>query len=256
MTILICEGIKVRVDDPWNPENNGKEFYLNLNLFNGQVPSIPEEMSVEDLNQLQMMFKLNNGFDYSGKIKDAVIESAITILKRQKESGTRPKGKTAALVSAMTGISENYVREYCKANYPIQPRFSSKEEDQRKQKAKRIMKTMRTDMRYIIEHLEAYDWATEMHSLSGERQLAEELIKKLQKNIIEGDEKMKKMTVDYLLEDNQCEYLERIHQHYPQISEEDLFLMIMIEGSALEINQKLQRFCIEHQIDNKSTYLA
>ena len=89
-----------------------------------------------------------------------------------------------------------------------------------------------------------------------ERQLAEEVIEKLQETIIEGDEEMKKITVEYQLEDSQCEYLGRIHQHYPEVSEADLFMMIMIEGSALDINRRMQDFCKERNIENDYFYRA
>ncbi len=86
--------------------------------------------------------------------------------------------------------------------------------------------------------------------------MAEKLIELLQKTIIEGDEKMKKMSVDYLLEDGQCAYLDEIHSHYPDISEEDLFLMIMIEGSAMDINRHMREFSREHGIPHTFTYGA
>ena len=67
---------------------------------------------------------------------------------------------------------------------------------------------------------------------------------------------MRKMTVDYQLEDSQCEYLGRIHQHFPEIQEEDLFMMIMVEGSALDINRRMQDFCKDRNIENGSFYKA
>ena len=86
--------------------------------------------------------------------------------------------------------------------------------------------------------------------------MAEKLIDQLQKTIIEGDEKMKKMSVDYLLEDGQCAYLDEIHSHYPDISVEDLFLMIMVEGSAIDINRHMREFSREHGITHSFPYGA
>ena len=67
MTMLICEGFKVRVNDPWSSESNGKEFYVDLNTFKGEIPHLPEEVNEEDLNRFQLIFKLNDGLDYSDR---------------------------------------------------------------------------------------------------------------------------------------------------------------------------------------------
>ena len=256
MTRLVCEGLRVRIDDVWAGENNGKEYYLDLNAFTGELPSLPEEMTYEDLELLRLSFALNGCKDYAGEIKDQVIEATLQLLEKQAEKGNKPKGKVPKLISEMTGISENYIREYYRCRNLRVKNIVESEDVLEKKKARQAMKSLRRYMRFLLEHLDTYEWTELMSSLDTERELADELIDKLQKTIIEGDEKMKKMTVEYLLEDSQAEYLGRIHKHYSRVSEEDLFLMIMIEGSAPEISRKMQAFCEEHQIDNSFTYEA
>ena len=256
MTMLICEGFKVRVNDPWSSESNGKEFYVDLNTFKGEIPNLPEEVTEEDLNQFQLIFKLNDGLDYSGKIKDSIIEAALRLLDLQKQQGTKPKGRTFELISEMTGISSSYVRQYCESKSSRAKKKNLTEEDRETADAMKELRKLRSHMRYLIENLGSYDWPKTVKELGNERQLAEEVIEKLQETIIEGDEEMKKITVDYQLEDSQCEYLGRIHQHYPGISEEDLFMMIMLEGSAVDINRRMQNFCKDRNIENGFFYKA
>ena len=256
MTLLICEGFKIRVNDPWVPEDNGKEFYLALNTFNGEIPRLPKEVTVDDLKQFKLAFKLNDGMDYSGQIKDSIIEAALHILETQKQQGTKPKGRTFELIAEMTGISSSYVRQYCESRSSRNKKNALTEEERKTIAAKRELRKLRGHMRYLVENLESYEWTKTVKELGKERQLAEEVIEKLHETIIEGDEEMRKMTVDYQLEDSQCEYLGRIHQHFPEIQEEDLFMMIMVEGSALDINRRMQDFCKDRNIENGSFYKA
>ena len=115
MSLFICEGVKVRIDDPWSDENNGKEFYLDLNQFDGGIPKMPEKLESQDLGQFSMLFQINDGKDYSGKVKDSIIEASLQILEKQREQGTKPKGRTFELVSEMTGITRAYARKYCES---------------------------------------------------------------------------------------------------------------------------------------------
>jgi predicted transcriptional regulator len=256
MAMLICEGFKVRVNDPWSSESNGKEFYVDLNTFKGEIPHLPEEVNEEDLNRFQLIFKLNDGLDYSGKIKDSIIEAALRLLDLQKQQGTKPKGRTFELISEMTGISSSYVRQYCESKSSRTKKKNLTDEERKAADATKELRKLRGHMRYLVENLGSYDWPKTVSGLGIERQLAEEVIEKLQETIIEGDEEMKKITVEYQLEDSQCEYLGRIYQHYPEVSEADLFMMIMIEGSALDINRRMQDFCKERNIENDYFYRA
>ena len=134
--------------------------------------------------------------------------------------------------------------------------YKPSEEEIRRREAVKAMNRIRVYMSYLMERLDTFDWENEISDLSRERKMAEDLIEKLQKTIIEGDEKMKKMSVDYLLEDAQCAYLDEIHSHYPDISEDDLFLMIMVEGSAIDIDRHMREFSKEHGISHAFTYRA
>ena len=234
MPRYVCEGMMLRVDDPWAKDNN-QEYWLDMNDL-ARVTDIPEE----DISGLRNSFQLFDSRADAGRVKQLIVESAIRLLEKQKEEGTRPKGKTARLVSEMTGVTENYVREYIARRNKGKEVLS--EEEMQKAEGKRKMQRIRSYMRFMNENLDAYDWPEVVNSLSEERKLAEELIEKLKRSIIEGDEEMKKMTVDYQLEDTQYAYLGKIHEHYPQISEEDLFMMIMIEGSSMDISRRLQEF--------------
>ena len=64
------------------------------------------------------------------------------------------------------------------------------------------------------------------------------------------------LDVAAVLEDGQCAYLDEIHSHYPDISVEDLFLMIMVEGSAIDINRHMREFSREHGITHSFPYGA
>ena len=257
MTYLKCEGLKFRVDDIWAGDDNGKLFYLDLNLPINAAEQINDDSDMGDLIRFAPQLIVNGGGDFSGELKDKIIVAAIQLLEKQKQEGTRPKGRTAELVSKMTGISKNYVYDYLftRKHYLTKHDEMTPEEEERRTAVK-SMKCIRKHLRYLLENLDAYQWEEFLDSLGTERELAEALISKLQETIVEGDEKMKKVSVDYLLEDNQCDYLGRIHDHYPGINEEDLFMMIMLEGSALDIDRKLRNFCREHGIQIENSYGA
>jgi len=248
MTRFVCEGIRVRIDDVFAGSDNGKEFYLNLGSFNGDIKSFE---SVEDMEDIKLQFQLNDGRDYSGELKDLIVESVIQVLEKQEAAGQRPKGRTPKLISNITGISESYARMYCKNR---NQKTGKSQPISKEQFAKRRKAAIRKAMRNLMDILSQNDWTNLPGTLSQERKLADELIETLQKTIIEEDEKMKKMTVDYLLEDCQCAYLGRIHKHFPSVSEEDLFMMIMIEGSSLDISEKMHSFAQKHCTGNEFKY--
>ncbi len=257
MPRVICEGVQLRVDDVWAGEDNGKTYYLSLLSPENVINTLGENPTIEDLAKLRTQYIVNGWGDYSGELKDQIIEAALKILDRMKEEGKRPKGKTRDLVSEMTGISSNYVFDYCytRGKHTRRPDKFTPEEMERRD-AVHQMNRIRLHMRYLLDHLDQYHWEELLKSLGTERELADELIAKLQKTVIEGDERMKKISVDYVLEDSQCEYLGNIHHYYPNISEEDLFFMIMFEGSALDIDRKMREFCKEHDIQCEYRYGA
>lgn len=256
MARLICEGVKVRVDDVWAGDNNGKSFYVDIANFGDLMPKDGDEVTEEQLKQLRSIYQINESRQYTGEIKDRLIEASLSILERQKKEGIRPKGRTVKLVAEMTGISENYCQIYIQRKKEMLNPPQLSEDEVRRRNAIKAMNRIRVYMNYLSERLETYDWENECPSLTQERKMAEKLIDQLQKTIIEGDEKMKKMSVDYLLEDAQCAYLDEIHSHYPDISEDDLFLMIMIEGSAIDIDRHMREFSKEHGISHAFTYRA
>ena len=248
MTRLVCEGVKVRVDDVWAGENNGRSFYVDIANFEDLLPKDGEEVTEEQMKQYRSIYQINESRQYTSEIKDRLIEASWRILEKQKEQGIRPKGRTVKLLAEMTGISENYCQMYYQRKKELLNPSNLTEEELRRKDAIKAMNRIRVYMNYLTERLQTYDWENECPSLTREREMAEKLIDLLQKTIIEGDEKMKKMSVDYLLEDGQCAYLDEIHSHYPDISEEDLFLMIMVEGSAMDIDRHMRDFSKEHGI--------
>lgn len=80
MTRFVCEGIRVRIDDVFAGSDNGKEFYLNLGSFNGDIKSFE---SAEDMEDIKLQFQLNDGRDYSGELKDLIVESVIHDLETE-----------------------------------------------------------------------------------------------------------------------------------------------------------------------------
>lgn len=244
MTRVKCEGVKLRIDDVWAGDENGKAYYLDLTDPEKAVMELAEAPTLDKLYSFRLQYEINGLMDNSGVLKDTIIEAAITVLEKMKSEGKRPKGRTRELVSQMTGISPCYINIYNKnrnRKKRKEPDFTPEELNRRD--AVHQMNRIRLHMRYLLEHLDTYQWEEFLRTLGPERELAEELIMKLQKTIVEGDERMKKISVDYTLEDNQVNYLEKIHRHYPDIDEEVLFLMIMYEGSALDIDRKLRDFC-------------
>ena len=51
MARLVCEGVKVRVDDVWAGENNGKSFYVDIANFGDLMPKDGDEVTEEQLKQ-------------------------------------------------------------------------------------------------------------------------------------------------------------------------------------------------------------
>ena len=47
MARLICEGVKVRVDDVWAGDNNGKSFYVDIANFGDLMPKDGDEVTEE-----------------------------------------------------------------------------------------------------------------------------------------------------------------------------------------------------------------
>ena len=256
MPRLICEGVKVRIDDVWAGENNGKSFFVDIANFADYMPKPEDEVTEDQLKHYRSIYQINESREYSGEIKDKLIEAAHSILDNQKKNGERPKGRTVTLIAEMTGISETYIRFYLNRRKELLHPVVLSEEELRRREAVHAMNRIRVYMRYLTERLDTYDWENNLKSLSKERKMAEELIQKLQQTIVEGDEKMKKMTVDYVLEDGQCAYLNEIHSNFPNVSEEDLFLMIMIEGSALDIDRKMREFCRDRDFKRTGIYQA
>ena len=256
MARLICEGVKVRVDDVWAGDNNGKSFYVDIANFGDLMPKDGDEVTEEQLKQLRSIYQINESRQYTGEFKDRRIEASLQILEKQKEQGIKPKGRTVKLVAEMTGVSENYCQIYIQRKKELMNPSNLSEEEIKRREAVKAMNRIRVYMSYLMERLDTFDWENEISDLSRERKMAEDLIEKLQKTIIEGDEKMKKMSVDYLLEDAQCAYLDEIHSHYRDISEDDLFLMIMVEGSAIDIDRHMREFSKEHGISHAFTYRA
>ena len=91
MPRYVCEGMMLRVDDPWAKDNN-QEYWLDMNDL-ARVTDIPEE----DISGLRNSFQLFDSRADAGRVKQLIVESAIRLLEKQKEEGTRPKGKTARL---------------------------------------------------------------------------------------------------------------------------------------------------------------
>ena len=251
MTRLIFEGVKVRADSPWSEELDGKEFYLDLNAFSGDLVSVNPDNTEEAIRSIKPLIGMDLAWNNSVELKDSLLAAALSVLDRQAQCNKKPKGRTYELLSEMTGISHSYCRAYLKEKRLSKIRNLQNDEEEN---IKKSWEAVRKAMDTLLEHINDYEWCETIESLSEERKEAEQIITMLEEKIIQGDEKMKKMTVDYLLEDRQCEYLSRIRKHFPHVSEEDLFLAIMTEGSAMEIDCRMNRFCSERGIDSGFKY--
>lgn len=253
MTRLIFEGIKIKADDPWKEDINGKEFYLDLNAFTGVIDNKYSENTENAIRSNKLVIGMDLSWNNPPDLKDSLLAAALSILDRQAECNEKPKGRTSELLSEMTGVSVSYCRAYLKEKRPRKYTVQQYKENDDIQKS---WKTVQKSMHTLLDHIDDYEWCETIESLSEERKEAEQIIAMLEKKIIEGDEKMKKMTVDYLLEDSQCEYLGRIQKHFPYISEEDIFMIIMTEGSAMDITNRLKNFCKNHEIETENKYHA
>ena len=154
MTRMKIEGVTLRINDVWEKENNGKQLYFDLNKI--WKADIPKNLSYEDL-ETEMRFKvlMTRDKDYSGEMKNELIDVCEKILELQRQEGTRSKGRTCEQIADMTNIPEYYVRNYLSEKHKMKRNIS--EEERRKKDTTAAMHSVCRQMKYLAGDLEDLD---------------------------------------------------------------------------------------------------
>ena len=185
MTRLIIEGITFQIDDSWEKEDNGKKIYFDLNKH--KKANIPDNLSCEDAEtELRFKSMMTHDRDYSGTIKNELIDACEKILEIQAEEGKRSKGRSCEQIAHMTSISEYYVRNYLCTKHGKQKQIS--EEERRHKQTVSDMKATCRKMKYLVEDLENLDWHHEGVDYTLLYARSQELLQVLKSKVMPGFE--------------------------------------------------------------------